>query len=259
MQKDIFQRIEEAGKPDFSDILSKSFDLFKKVWEQAVYHVLITMAMVMPLIILMYVPLLIMMNMYGGFDSYGYESVNDYYGNINEPPVLWIIIYSIGMFIGIFIIQAISLGIIAHFFKVCKKADTGLPIETGGYFIFLKGENLKKVILLSIATFFISIVAVALCYFPIFYVMVPLHLIQVIFAFNEKLTVSEIIQASFKLGNKYWLITFGLMIIASIIAQVGVLLCLIGVIFTAYFVHIPIYYLYKDTVGFEDDIEEIKF
>ena len=259
MQKDIFQRIEEAGKPDFSDILSKSFDLFKKVWEQAIYHVLITMAMVIPFIILVYVPILIMINVSGGFDGYGYHSVNDYYGNNFEPPVLWIIIYSIVVFVVVFIIQSISFGIIAHFFRVCKKADTGFPVETGGYFVFLKGENLKKVFLLSIATFLISIAAVALCYFPIFYVMVPLHLLQVIFAFNEKLTVSELISASFKLGNKYWLLTFGLLIIASLIAQVGILLCFIGIIFTAYFVHIPIYYLYKDTVGFGDDIEEIKF
>jgi len=259
MQKDIFQRIEEAASPDFSDILSKSFELFKKVWEQALYHVLITMAMVFPLIILMYVPLLIMMNMYGGFDSYGYQSVNDYYGNNIEPSVLWIIIYSIGLFVGIFIIQALAFGLTAHFFRVCKKADTGLPVDTGSYFIFLKGENLKKVLLLSIATFLISLVAVALCYLPIIYVLVPLNLFVVIFAFNEELSVSEIIKASFKLGNKYWLLVFGLLIIASIIAQVGILLCFIGMFFTAYFVHIPVYYFYKDSVGFEDEIEEINF
>lgn len=259
MQKDLFQRIEEAEKPDFSDILSKSIELFKKVWEQALYHVLITMALILPMMIIVYIPLLVMMNMYGGLDGYGNHSVNDYIGHSSEPPVIFIIIYAIVMFMVIFIIQCVSFGIIAHFFKVCKKEDTGKPVEVGGYFVYLKGENLKKVFLLSIATVLISIAAALLCYFPVFYVIVPLHLMQVVFAFNDKLSVSDIIRASFKLGNKFWLITFGLMILSSILAQVGILLCFIGIIFTAYFVHIPMYYLYKDTVGFDDENKEIIF
>lgn len=217
------------------------------------------MAIVIPLTLLIYVPLLIMISFLGGFDGPGFHSVNHYYGNNFEPPILWIIIYCFVLFIVVFIIQSLSFGMIAHFFRVCKKADTGLPEKTGNYFVFLKGKNLIKVISLSIVSFLISVVAVVLCYLPIFYMMVPLHLLQVIFAFNEKLSVSELIRASFKLGNKYWLVTFGLLIIASLIAQVGILLCFIGVIFTAYFVHIPIYYLYEDTVGFEDEIDEIKF
>ena len=41
MENPVFQKIENANKPDFGDILSKSFELFKKVWEQALYHVLL--------------------------------------------------------------------------------------------------------------------------------------------------------------------------------------------------------------------------
>ncbi|MBV1924312.1 MAG: hypothetical protein KUG68_09835 [Flavobacteriaceae bacterium] len=253
MKKDIFQRIDEAGNPDFSDVLSKSFELFKKVWEQGFYHVLITMALVLPFVFLVYVPLIYIMSVTGGFEDPAY------YDNNLEISYLLIAVYALVVFVMIFIIQALSFGLIAHFFRVCKKEDTGLPIDTGSYFVFLKGENLKKVFLLSLATFIISLVAMALCYLPIIYVLVPLNLFVVIFAFNEKLSVSDIIKASFKLGNKYWLIVFGLLIIASIIAQVGVLLCFIGMFFTAYFVHIPVYYFYKDSVGFEDELEEINF
>lgn len=124
--------------------------------------------------------------------------------------------------------------------------------------MFLKGKNLKKVMVLSLATVGISLAAVLLCYLPIFYVMVPLQLFVVIFAFNEDLSVSDIIKASFKMGNKYWLITFGLIILSSLIAQIGIIFCFVGVFFTAFFVHIPIYYLYKDTVGFDDDTEEFR-
>jgi len=69
--------------------------------------------------------------------------------------------------------------------------------------------------------------------------------------------LSEIIKAAFKLGNKFWLIIFGLVILSSIIAQVGIILCGIGLVVTAYFVHIVMYYLYKDTVGFDERSDEL--
>lgn len=253
MQKTIFHKIENASSPDFSDILSKSFELFKKVWEQALYHVLITMALVIPFAMLIYVPLIYIMSVTGGFDN------PDFYENNEAVSLMIVIAYAIVFLVMIFVIQALSFGLIAHFFKVCKNADEGKPIEKGSYFVFLKRENLKKVFLLSIATVFISLAAFLLCYIPLFYVMVPLHLLQVVFAFNEDLSVSEIIKASFKLGNKFWLTVFGLIIISSVIAQIGLLLCFVGIFFTAYFVHIPIYYFYKDSIGFEEEIDEINF
>lgn len=251
MGKDIFQRIETAGKPSFSDILSKSFELFKKVWKEAFYHVLITIAILIPFLIIIYVPLLTMMGYSGVYNIYGYYEPF-------ELPIGLLIVYAIIFFALIFIIQGLSLGIIAHFFKVCKKEDSGSIKETGSYFVFLKGKNLKKVMVLSLATVGISLAALLLCYLPIFYVMVPLQLFVVIFAFNEDLSVSDIIKASFKMGNKYWLITFGLIFLSSLIAQIGIIFCFVGVLFTAFFVHIPIYYLYKDTVGFDDDTEEFR-
>ncbi len=246
MKTDIFQKIESSSKPDFSDILTKSFDLFKKVWETALYHALILIAIVIPLIMVVYTPIIIMMGKQGRYNSYGYyESW--------EPSVMLIVIYSIVVFALVFVVQAISLGIIAHFFRALKKADLDSDEDIGGYFVYLKGENLSKVLLISIATFLISIAAVLLCYLPIFYVMVPLQIIQVMFAFNEKLSINDLIKASFKLGHKYWLIAFGLIILSSFIAQLGVLLCVVGVFVTAFFVHLPMYYFYKDTIGFDGE------
>ena len=46
---------------------------------------------------------------------------------------------------------------------------------------------------------------------------------------------------------------FALIFISSLIAQLGVILCFVGVFFTAYFVYIPIYYFYKETIGFTED------
>lgn len=256
MENPVFQKIENANKPDFGDILSKSFELFKKVWEQALYHVLITMAAVIPMIFIIYVPYIIFVFYTVGFDSYGSYDSYGYYEQPDLMPFLpLLILYIVFVFVAVFIVQTFVLGITAHFYKVLKKEDMGDDTEVGGYFDIVKTDY-KKLFLLSLASFGIAILAVLLCYLPIFYVMVPLQLVTVVYVFNRELSAGDIIKACFKLGNKYWLIIFGLVILSSIIAQVGILLCFVGVFFTAYFVHLPMYYVYKDTVGFKDTSEE---
>jgi uncharacterized membrane protein len=108
--------------------------------------------------------------------------------------------------------------------------------------------------------FGISLLAVLLCVFPIIYVMVPVTLINVVYAFNPDLSASNIVNASFKLGNKKWLITFGLIIVAGILAQfVGMIMCFVGVMVTAAFAYLPVYFIYKDSIGFNESnvIDEI--
>ena len=105
-----------------------------------------------------------------------------------------------------------------------------------------------------LATVGIVIIAVLLCYVPIFYALVPLSFINMVFAFNPDLTAGDIVKASFKLGNKKWLLAFGLIIISSILAQiVGMIMCFVGVLFTAAFVYHPTYLIYKEDIGFEEE------
>ncbi len=246
MKQIIFQKIESAPTPEFGSLLSRSFDLFRKVWLESFLHLLITMIAVIPFLIVIYAPLVpIIISSARGESTDNFESYMNY-------PIILIVGYFILLFILIIILQAVSIAIIAHFFQVCKKADTGAPLDTGGYLTYLTGNNFSKVFMLSLATFGISIVAILLCYFPIFYVMVPLQLLVVIFAFNSDLSVSDIINISFKLGNKFWLLVFGLIIVSSLISQLGIIFCFVGLFITAFFVHIPIYYFYKDTIGFNE-------
>ena len=247
MEHPIFQKIEKANKPDFGDVLSKSFELFKKVWEQALYHVLITMVIVVPVMVLFYVPYFIFIFSLGGQDTYGTT------GDLYIPGL---IIYAVVVFILIFIVQAIVLGITVHFFLVLKKVDNEETKEVGNYLDIVR-NNFKKLLQLSLATFGIAILATLLCYLPIFYVMVPLNLVGVFYAFNQDLSATDVIKACFIFGNKFWLIIFGLILISSIIAQAGIILCFVGVFFTAYFIHLPLYYLYKDSIGFEEESEGV--
>ena len=250
MKQDIFQRIENAPKPDFGDILSKSFDLFFKLFKEAVLHGLVSLIVLLPFILVVYIPILPMyveMIQHAGDPYYTPTAFDDY------SPLMfvgWLLL----VFALSFVMQVVSMSITVHFFRIVKNQDLGTSEETGGYFDLLK-RNFSKLLVLSLATFGIAILAALACYLPIFYVMVPLQLTMPILAFNDKLGVSDIIKAAFKLGNKYWLIAFGLIILSSLIAQLGVVLCVIGVIFTAYYVHVVMYYFYKDSVGF-DKIEQ---
>lgn len=82
--------------------------------------------------------------------------------------------------------------------------------------------------------------------FPIIYAMISLNLLTVIYAFNPEVSGSNLIKASFDLGNKKWFITFGITFIAGLTAQmVGMLLCGIVVFVTYSFTMILLYFIYK--------------
>ena len=225
--------------------------MFKKVWLDGFLHLIVTALAVIPLVLAIYLPLVpaFITAVQSGGGSESFQPNLDY-------PIITIVGYVIMVFVVMILTQVLSIGITAHYFKVCKIKDLDSQEDDGGYFSYLKGVNFGKLFVLSMAIFGIAIIATLLCYLPIFYVMVPLQLIVVIFAFNDNLSVSEIISVSFKLGNKFWLLVFGLIIVSSMIAQLGMILCFVGLFFTAYFAHIPIYFFYKETIGFGDDSDD---
>ena len=63
----------------------------------------------------------------------------------------------------------------------------------------------------------------------------------------------EIVKASIRLGNKNWFVIFGLIIVMGFIAELGIILCFVGIFFTAMLAKIPMYYMYKDGVGFSEN------
>lgn len=244
----LFEKIENCRSLDFGDIFSKSIELFKKVWLQGFLHLLISFLVMLPLIFVMYIPVIALAGV-----SSGYES-----GYLDEYPGEGLSIGLMALFIILVLIvsivaSAVQFGITAHFYITCKQVDLGFS-ETSSYFIFLKGQYLRKVLLLSVATFGIALLAITLCYFPLFYVIVPLQLLGVLFAFNPEIEVSDLIKASFKLGNKKWLLVFGLVWVSSMLASmVGFIMCFVGVFFTSSFALLPVYFVYKDAIGFEED------
>ena len=101
----------------------------------------------------------------------------------------------------------------------------------------------------------IAVAAQYLFFVAYIYAFVPLAYFAIIFANNPDLTEAEIVKASFKLGNKKWLITFGTIFLARLLGMLGIIGCFIGILFTISIVYLPVFFIYKEVIGFEDDSE----
>ncbi|MEM6515982.1 MAG: hypothetical protein AAF688_07345 [Bacteroidota bacterium] len=236
-------RIDSAKELDFGQIFNQSIELFKKVWLQGLLILLLTFALMIPFIIIFYTPLVIL----GIADS-----SNPGYLESAAPFAVFFMI--IAYLLLLFAVMVISTGLRAALFKIIGNKDQGDELTKDDYFLYLRRPYLSKTIALGFANLGISLLATMLCFFPIIYATVPLNLMVVIYAFNPELSTSELVNAGFKLGNKKWLITFGLTLVAGFLAQmVGMLMCGIGIFFTASFVVIPLYFVYKESVGLQDD------
>lgn len=237
----LLEKIDRSKTLDFGDIFSNSIELFKKVWVQGLIMMLLMMVILIPFYLVMYLP----------FIGMGFLDMDAYSYNNDISPILMIPFF-IMIFVFSIVAMVLSFGMKASFYRICKMKDLN---EAGSddYFYYLKKPYLGKVIVLSLMTFGISFLATLLCFLPIIYVMVPITLINVIFTFNPDLSASDIIKAGFRLGNKKWLITFGLIVISAILAElVGLLMCFVGIFVTASFSYIPAYFVYKESVGFQN-------
>jgi hypothetical protein len=245
------EKINNAKTLDFGTLFSQCIELFKKVWVQGLVMLLLTIAFIIPFYIIIYLPLIAM----GFFEDQmtGYN---------NDPELIFMIPFILLILVFSIFAMIVTFGMKASFYRICKIKDLN-EAKSDDYFYYLKRPHLGKVITLSLMSFGISLLAVLLCVLPIIYVAVPIALINVVFAFNPEMKASDIVKASFNLGHKKWLITFGLIIIAGLLAEiVGFMLCFIGIFATASFAYLPAYFIYKESVGFEDSyivdsIEEI--
>jgi len=242
-------KIRNAKALDFGTVLSESIELFKKTWVQGFLLQIFNFVIALPFIIILYIPLIGFMvaNAENGYN--GSETWSTFFAGMSVFYILFLVV-------GIFVLGAVQVALNAAFFRIMKKLDHNETTTTNDFFYFLKSTYLSKAFMLMIVSILISIPAIILCYIPFIYVIVPMSYFAFFFAFNPELSVGDIVKASFGLGNKKWLLTFGLLIVSSILAQlVGFLLCLVGVFFTAAFVYHPIYLIYKEVIGFDENNE----
>ena len=246
---DFEQKIDNAKDLEFGGIFNDSIELFKKTWVQGLVTLLLSVVLAIPVMMVFYIPLIFM----GITDAYT-NSYNAYdpYAQPDFSPIMIVVMGIMYIFL-IVAMSAIGFGLKAGFYRICKLKDME-EIGKEDYFYFFKKPYLGKTIKLALATTGISILAALLCVIPLIYAIVPLSYMVIFYAFNPDMSISDIINLSFKLGNKKWLITFGLLFIGGMLAGIiGFLMCFVGVYVTASFSYLPPYLIYKDIIGFNSD------
>lgn len=234
----IHRKIAERPPLIFGTIFSETIELFKKVWLQGFITLLLVFATILPFYVMVYIPMIAM----GITDP-------DMLRN-EDPPLMVVISLSVIMpivYIGVF---AFAMALNAAFLRMCRQKNLN-ETGDGDYFYFFKHGRLGKILVVSLVTLGLSVVGMMTCGIALIYFVVPISLFPAFLAFREDLSAMEVVKASFALGNKNWLVIFGLIIIVSLIAELGVLLCCVGILFTAMLSKVPTYFMFKHGVGFE--------
>lgn len=231
------ERIRTSTLLDFGSIFSRSIELFKKVWLQGFVTLLLTIVIILPFYVLFYIP----------FIAAGISDP-EMMRTEELPPVVIVLMMVLFPFL-LMIVMTVTLALNAAFLRICRQKDLNENTRDD-YFYYLKKKYLGKILLLSLLMIGISFLGMLACGVGLIYVMVPLSLVPAFLAFDDELSAVEIIKVGFALGNKNWLVIFGLVFLTGLIAQFGMLLCIIGVFFTAMLSKIPAYYIYKDSIGF---------
>lgn len=236
----LHQKILKRQALDFGSIFNTSIELFKKVWIQGFIVLLLTFVTILPFYVMIYIPMIA--------------------AGITDPEVLRSEELPSSVVIGMIILLPVvligvitfSLALNAAFLKICKQYDAN-EATTDDYFYFFKEGHLGKVFKVALIMLGLTFLGTLACGIGMIYLIVPFSLFPAFLAFKEELSALEMVKASFFLGNKNWLVIFGLVVVLSIIAELGVILCCVGVLFTAMLSKVPIYFIYKHGVGFGAD------
>jgi len=234
------QRINQSAPVEFGTVFNNSVELFKKVWLQGFITLVLTFVSILPFYLMIYLPMIAM----GISDP-------DAFDHKKMPPAfaglmsLIMPIFSVG-------VMTVGVCLNAAFLRICRKYDLN---ESGkdDYFFYFKKEYLIKALILSLIMIGLSLLGLLACGLGIIYLIVPMSLFPAFFAFDKELSAMEIVKSGFALGNKNWLMIFLLVLVAGLVSQLGVILCLVGVLLTAMFSKIPVYFIYKDAVGISMD------
>lgn len=240
---DIKQKIDNAPSLDFGDIISEVIDLFKKVWVKGILMILILLVVAVALSFV--------------FQAIGLavDPAILTSGGFSIEPLLQFYtqnaLYSLPQTI---LISTLMIALLAGFYRICKEVVEG-KTPTDDYFYYFKKEYFSKALMLGIIYAIIAAVAQAMLLVPYIYVFVPLSYFAVIFSNNPDLSEMEIVKLSFALGNKKWLLSFGVIFVCAIMGMLGMIACFIGVILTINIAYLPVFLIYKEVVGFNKNTE----
>lgn len=243
-------KVSSAKELDFGTVFSQSIELFKKSWLQGFLMQLFVFILTIPFLIIFYVPFVLMIVEQTESGQFNPDSVDGVFAGFS-------VFFMLLFIIGILVVATLQMALNAAFFRILKSLDEGLPVKTSDLFYFFKKQYLGKIAVLMIVMLLITIPAAIFFYLPFIYVMVPISFFSIVFSFHPEWSIGDIVSSSFRLGNKKWLLTFGLILISyAAIIILTFVTCGLGSLFLGPFMFHPIYLIYKGVIGF-DDLSEL--
>ncbi|WP_035483795.1 hypothetical protein [Gaetbulibacter saemankumensis] len=242
--EELKDKIATARDLDFGDIINESIEVFKKIWMKGLFVVSFVVIIALCLgLLFSAIGLSLDPNIY--FEGFELEAfIKFYYVNA---------LYSIPQTI---LVSTATLAFVGAFYRICDNVLAESEHQDD-YFYFFKKEYFTKVFMLGIIYTGIATIAQLLCGLPYIYVFVPLSYFAVILAKHPELSETEIVKASFALGNKKWLLTFGTLFVAALLGMLGIIGCGIGVLFTISIAYLPPYLIYRNSIE-KTDLEDFQ-
>lgn len=251
------EKIDNVKELDFGDILSRTFDLFKKTWLQGFIMVLLLMVIMIPFFIVVFMPAyssIVEQVRTGDYDPNDGSALLQ-----NQPDNFRYMVLGLT-----FVISFVTTGLMAGFYRIVKRIDFGEDYGFADFFYFYKAKNLGKMFAIAAFSLLLALINFAFEKFlpptaasatnGILSIILSVYttLFVLFFAFNSHLESSDFFSLSFKFGSKKWFLIFGLMFVTVIIGMLGAIACFVGMFFTISIVYLPTYLVYKDAFGFDN-------
>ena len=253
----LLEKIDNVKELDFGDILSRTFELFKKTWLQGFIMILLIMVVMIPFFVAIFMPTyssIIEQAESGNYDPNDASSFLQ-----NQPDNFRYMILGLT-----FVISFVTTGLMAGFYRIVKRIDFNESYGFSDFFYFYKAKNLGKIFAIASFSLLIALVNFAFEKFLpptsaslinilmsiIFSVFTTLFVL--FFTFNSHLESSDFFTLGFKLGLKKWFLIFGLMMVTGVIGALGAIACFVGMFFTLSIMYLPTYLVYKDIFGFDN-------
>ncbi len=128
----LLEKISNAKALDFGNVISESIELYKKTWLQGFLLQLFTVIIMLPLIIVLYIPLIGMFIAQAESGSGNPEDFSAFFAGMSILYVLFVIV-------GVFVLGSISVALNAAFFRIMKKLDHNEQVTTSDFFYSLLG------------------------------------------------------------------------------------------------------------------------
>lgn len=252
--KEKLENIRQDGYPlEFGEILSQTFNNYQKiVWISGAGILLVT--------IVFFGLIMALAGIFIGLDAFG-NDIADF--QIQNFSAAGIIITLVSGVIAVALIKPFFAGIL----RVAHHADARQDFDFSTLFYYYKSEYLKEIILAGVIIGITSngiSTALEVSGIPIIgavisYIILLLTLFTTPLIIFGNLKAFDAIQGSLMLVSRNFFILLGLMILAVVLAFLGVFAICIGIIFTIPIVYSMQYIIYANAVGIDDknELDEI--